>query len=138
MLTEESQASCLADRGLKRARTKALIERFRDGQWYAVCAIASSMEMELSEAQRLCCRIVCRGLFHTLGERRHAASTHGGWEYRFVKGGKKISLEAFYSEVGSMLDDMEKLIYGHSVDFSQQAMKIAYTRFRQAIDRVAR
>ena len=122
----------------KRLLTKSMLQQFTDGQWHALRDIAAFMETDLDWTRQLCHRLTRHSTFDTLGERRRAPPAQGGWSYRFVKGGKRLSLEAFYVEVEPVLDDMERLIYGHSVDFSQVAMKIAYQRFRQVIDRVAR
>jgi hypothetical protein len=115
-----------------------MLERFGDGAWYALSDIAAFMETDLDAARELCALIVRRGSFETMGERRRASPAQGGWVFRFQKGGKRISLEAFYAEVGPVLDEMERLLGGHSVDFSRQAMQIAYHRLRHVIDRVAR
>jgi hypothetical protein len=138
LLTQDSPASEQGGQKAKRALTKAMVQHFSDGEWYALRDIAAFIETDLNAAREFCHRLTRRGVFKTLVERRHASPAQGGWSYRFVKGGKRLSLEAFYAEAGSVLDDMERLIYGHAVDFSQQAMKIAYQRLRQVIDRVAR
>ena len=118
---------------------KQLIAQFRDGKYHRLRDMAEALDADMAVVRGLCDRIVSQGTFRTFGERRPAPTAQGSYAYRFVKGGKKkIDLTAFYAEVKPVLDEMESVINGHSVDFSQQAMKMMFARFRQVIERVAR
>lgn len=125
-------------RRTNRALTQHLIDEFADGEFHLLCDIAASIEKDLPFTRKLCQRILARGLFHTVGDRRRAPPSQGGFAYRFVKGGKRINLEAFYAEVQPTLDDMDRLINGPRVDFSQQAMKVVFAQLLKVIDRVVR
>jgi hypothetical protein len=135
------QKETSAQRGdkYKRGRqvTKTILAQFSDGQFHGLREIAQAVGVDLAAVRIICNRIVHKGVFQTWGERRRASLLDGSFAYRFVYGGKKIPLATFYAEIQPVLDDMEKLVYGHSVDFSQHAMKMAMVQFRQVIDRVA-
>lgn len=122
----------------KRALTKRMLTAFCDGQFHPVADIASAMQVDVLCMRQICNRIVQRGTYCVLGERRRVPPSQGGHAYRFVKGGKRISLEAFQEETHRAMEDMEKIIFGPKVDFSQQAMQVAFAQFRKAMDRVVR
>lgn len=118
---------------------KQLVAQFSDGKYHRLRDMAEALDADIGAVRGLCDRIVDMGTFRTFGERRPAPTSQGSYAYRFVKGGKKkIDLTAFYTEVKPVLDEMESVINGHSVDFSQQAMKMMFAQFRQVIERVAR
>jgi hypothetical protein len=122
-----------------RQLSKKLLAQFTDGKYHLLRDIATTLEADIDVVRGICERIVTDGAFKMFGEKRPAPPAQGSWAYRFVKGGKKkIDVTAFYAEVKPVLDDMENVINGHSVDFSQQAMKLAFAEFRKVIDRVAR
>lgn len=139
---DDEQVPTVLSRGQRQGRmrhlTRHMLAQFRDGEFHLLCDIATAMQVDVPAMRDICDRIVRRGPYDTYGERRPAPRAQGSFAYRFVKGGKKINLVVFYAEVQPILDDMERVIHGHSVDFSQQAMQMAFARFRKVIDRVAR
>jgi len=119
--------------------SKRLISQFNDGKYHRLRDMAEALDVDMSAIRSLCDRIVSQGTFQTFGERRPAPHKEGSYAYRFVKGGKKkIDLAAFYAEAKPVLDEMANVINGHSVHFSQQLMKVTFTKFLQVIDRVVR
>jgi hypothetical protein len=116
-----------------------IAQRFSAGKWHGVRAIASATHADLAIVHQLLDLMVAEGAFATVAERRPAPAAHGSCAYRLRPGGTQtIALAALHAELAPVLDDMEKVINGHSVDFSQQAMKLAFAEFRKVIQRVAR
>lgn len=122
----------------KRELTKRMLAKFSDGRFHSVTDIASAMQTDVCFMQQLCNRIVQRGTYKVLGERRKAPPSQGGRAFRFVPGGKRISLEAFQAETHTAMEEMERIIHGPRLDFSQQAMQVIFAQFRKAMDRVVR
>jgi len=115
---------------------KTIVAQFSDGKWHRVQEIAEKLETDVQTVMPLLDRMVTQGLYKTHTERRPSA--HGLASYRIVKGGNKtINLTAFYAETKPILDEMEQLISGHHVHFSQEVMGVLFTRFRQKIDQLA-
>jgi hypothetical protein len=121
-----------------RALTQHILACFRDGEYHCVRDMALAVGAETGFVRAICDRIVWRGIFETFGERRPASPAQGCYAYRFVKGGKRIDMTVLLAELQPILDDMERVITGHRVDFSQQAMKLALAQIRQVLARVAR
>jgi hypothetical protein len=122
----------------KRALTQHILACFRDGEYHCVRDMALAVGAESGFVRAICDRIVRRGSFETFGERRLASPAQGSYAYRFVKGGKRIDMTVLLAELQPILDDMERLVHGHRVDFSQQAMALALAQIRQVLARVAR
>jgi len=110
-----------------------------DGKFHLLSDIATAVEADMAVVRHSCERLVKWGSHHTFGERRPAPPSHGSVAYRFVKGGKKkIDVTVLQAELKSVLDDIDTVINGHHVHFSQQAMKLAFAELRKVIDRIAR
>jgi hypothetical protein len=121
------------------ALASQIAARFSDGKWHRLSAIATAVHADVEVVRAIVDLMVRDGAFRTVAEQKPAPLSHGGFAYRLMPGGtKKLDLTAFYAEVQPVLDDIEHVINGHSVDFSQQAMKVAFARFRRVIERVAR
>jgi hypothetical protein len=143
VVAESWTASLAEPQGTRHRATRQLsreiLKQFSDGLWHRLTDIADAVQGDVSAVREICDRVVILGTFQTFGERRPAAPVHGSFSYRFVEGGqKRIDLIAFYAEVQPVLDELDSLVNGHSVDFSKQAVKMAVTQFRQVVDRMAR
>jgi hypothetical protein len=121
-----------------RALGQQILARFCDGEDHCLREMAEAVGVEMEVVRDFCDRTVRRGLYQTFGERRRASPAQGLYAYRFVKGGKRIDLAVLRGELDPILDDMERVINGHRVDFSKQALQLALAQIRQVMDRVAR
>jgi len=132
-LLAEAQAAPRSD---ARQLGKSIVAHFADGKWHRVQEIAEQLQTDVQTVMPLLDRMVAQGLYKTHTERRPSA--HEMASYRIVKGGNKtINLTAFYAETKPILDEMQQLISGHHVHFSQEVMGVLFTRFRQKIDQLA-
>jgi hypothetical protein len=125
------------DRQAVRRLSKQLIEQFADGKWHALRDMTEAVEADSIMIRGIMDRMVKDGTFQTFAERK--SSGKGWYSYRMVKGGKKkIDLQVFQTEITPTLEEMETLINGHAIHFSQAAMKMAFTQFRKVIDTLTR
>src|SRR5215471_755573 len=137
MLKDELQDTPQVRRISHATLAHALLEKFSDGKFHRLSAMAATIGAEPVVVEQVLERIVQHGAYRASGEKRSAGKD--GMQYRLVKGGRKrIDLTAFYTEAKPLLDDMEEMINGHLVHFSQAGMKHLYLQFRQLIDRMAR
>jgi hypothetical protein len=119
--------------------TKKILAQFSDGKFHLLCDIATAVEADMAVVRGICDRVVTHGIFQTLGERRPAPPAQGSFTYRFVKGGnKKVDKVVLDKETKPLWDDLETLVNGHRVDFTQQAIKEWAARYQKTVDRVAR
>ena len=117
--------------------SKQLIARFTDGKWHSLADIAAAVEATRPMVRSIMDRIVREGTYETFAERRHAGK--GSYSYRLVKGGgKKIDLQVFQTEMKKTLEDMDDLINGHQVHFSQSLMQTYFAEFRKVLDKLTR
>jgi len=122
-----------------RQLTKQILAQFSDGKFHLVRDIATAVDADMTVVRDICNSIVKKGTHKMLGERRPAAPAQGSYTYRFVKGGKKkIDIMVLDKETKPLWDDLDALVNGHRVDFSQQAVKEWAARFHKTMDRVAR
>ena len=117
---------------------KRILAHYCDGEFHLVCDIATGLDADIELVGAACYRLVARRLYQTFGERRPAARSAGKWAYRFVQGGKTIDVTALYAELQPILAEADKLLHGHNVDYSKDAMKLAFASIRKVIDRMAR
>ena len=133
-LTCHAPTKCMAGRLL----SKQIIAYCSDGEFHLVCDIARALDADMNHVGSRCYHIMREGCYQALGERRQAPRSAGLWAYRFVKGGRKIDIEALSAEVSPILAEGETLLNGHNVDYSKEAIKLAFAQLRKTIDRLAR
>ena len=133
---KETQETCHSRKDVQRL-SKQLIARFADGKWHSLADIAAAVEATRPMVRSILDRIVREGTYETFAERRHAGK--GSYSYRLVKGGgKKIDLQVFQTEIKKTLEDMDDLINGHQVHFSQSLMQTYFAEFRKVLDKLTR
>ena len=118
--------------------TQRILAHCRDGEFHLISEIATALDEDIALVRRACYLLMDRRHFETFGERRPAAWSAGKWAYRFVQGGKIIDVTALSAELEPVLVEAEKLLHGHNVDYSKEAMKLAFASIRKVIDRMAR